>query len=189
MPIYFQFQNNFFEQIDGTPTASPLSPIIANLFMEDLEEQAMHSAPLQPSLWLRYVDYTFFVIWPHGEQELQSSHAHLNQMSTNIQFTIEKEEEGRLAVMDALVTRSKDQLSTAVYRKLPHMDRYIPYYSHHHPRMLTGVMRGMWDRALRIYDNMYTSRQAEIEHLARVFEANGFPEKLVRKTLTKPQRQ
>ena len=28
-----------------------------------------------------------------------------------------------------------------------------------------------------------------MEHLARVFEANGFPEKLVRKTLTKPQRQ
>ena len=45
----------------------------------------------------------------------------------------------------------------------------------------------MRDRALRICDN--TSRQAEMEHLARVFEANGFPEKVVRKTLTKPQRQ
>ena len=53
--------------------------------------------------------------------------------------------------------------------------------------MLTGVMRGMHNRALRICDN--TSRQPEMEHLARVFEAYGFPEKLVRKTLTKPQRQ
>ena len=26
------------------------------LFMEDLKDQAMHSSPLQPSLWLRYVD-------------------------------------------------------------------------------------------------------------------------------------
>ena len=38
--------------------------------------------------------YTF-VIWPHGEQNLQSFHAHLNQMSANIEFTIEKKEEGR----------------------------------------------------------------------------------------------
>ena len=71
-------------------------------------------------------------------------------MSTNIQFTIEKEEEGRF--LDVLVTRSKDQLPTAVYRKQTHTDRYIPYHSHHHPRMLTGVMRGMQDRALRIFD-------------------------------------
>ena len=39
------------------------------LFIEDLEDQAMHSSPLQPSLWLRYVDDTF-VIWPHAEQNL-----------------------------------------------------------------------------------------------------------------------
>ena len=45
----------------------------------------------------------------------------------------------------------------------------------------------MRHRALCICDN--TSRQPEMKHLARVFEANGFPEKLVKKTLTKPQRQ
>ena len=152
---YFRFQNNFFEQIDGTPMGSPLSPVIANLFMEDLAEQAMHTST--------------------------------RCLSTNIQFTIKKEVEGRLAFLDVLMIHSKDQLSTTVYRKPTHTDRYIPYHSHHHPRMLTGVMRGMRDRALRICNN--TSRQAEMEHLARVFEANGFPEKLVRKTLTKPQRQ
>ena len=70
---------------------------------------------------------------------------------------------------------------------LTHMDQYIPYHYHHHSRMLTGVIRGMCDRALRICE--YTSRQPEMEHLARVFEANGFPDKLVRKTQIKPQRQ
>ena len=78
------------------------------LFMEDLKDQAMHSSPLQPSLWLRYVDDAF-VIWPRGEQNLQSFHAHLNQMPANID-TIEKEEEGRLAFLDVMVTRSQDQL-------------------------------------------------------------------------------
>ena len=88
---YFQFQNEVFEQIDmAHPWAPPQSPVIASLFMEDLEEKAMQTSALQPSLWLTYVDNTF-VIWPHGEVNLQSFHAHLNQFSANIQFTIERE--------------------------------------------------------------------------------------------------
>ena len=74
---YFQFQSDFFEQFDGTPMGSPLSPIIAKLFMKDLEEQALHSAPFQPSLWLRYVE-DIFVIWPYGEWDMLSFHAHLS---------------------------------------------------------------------------------------------------------------
>ena len=53
--------------------------------------------------------------------------------------------------------------------------------------LLTGVMQGMRDRALHISDN--TIKQTEMEHLARVFKVNNFLEKLVRKTLNKPQRQ
>ena len=44
-----------------------------------------------------------------GEQNLQSFHAHLNQMSVNIEFTIEKEEKGRLAFLDVLMTRNGNQ--------------------------------------------------------------------------------
>ena len=54
-----------------------LSPIIADLFMEDLEERAIASTPTKPKLWLRYVNDTF-VIWPHGEDELHLFHQHLN---------------------------------------------------------------------------------------------------------------
>ena len=41
----------------------------------------------------------------------------------------------------------------------------------------------MNDRALHTFDS--TSRQLEIEHLARVFEASGFTENLISKTLTR----
>ena len=75
-----------------------------------------------------------------GERYLQSFHAHLNQLSANIQFTIKKEEEGRLTFLDVLVPRSKDQICTVVYRKPTNIYRYIPYHSHHHPRMLKGVI-------------------------------------------------
>ena len=77
---------------------------------------------------------------------------------------------------------SQSILSTSVYRKPTHTDRYIPFNSHHHPRVLTGVMRGMRNRALQVCDD--TSRPAEMQHLEEVFTANGFPEQLVKKTLS-----
>ena len=160
---------------------SPLSPVIANMYMEHLEETALRTAPLQPTLWLRYVDDTF-VVWPHGHEELQHFHEHINQQHPNIQFTIEEEKDGKLAFLDVQVTRSPDGLITSVYRKPTHTDRYIPFHSHHHQRTTTGVLRCMRDRAHQICSN--TNREPELERLKEVFQANGFPEDLMTKTLT-----
>ena len=69
---YFQLGDRFYEQTDGAAMGSPLSPVIANLYLESLKETAIQSAPSKPKLWVRYVD-DMFVIWPHGPDRLQSS--------------------------------------------------------------------------------------------------------------------
>ena len=74
-----------------------------------------------------------------------------------------------------------------MYRKPTYTDQYISYHSHHHPRMLIGAMQCMCERAFRICDS--TSKQTEMEHLARVFKANGLPEKLIRQTLSRTSTQ
>ena len=42
---YFLFQGEFYLQLEGTAMGSPISPIIANLFLEDLEAKALSSSP------------------------------------------------------------------------------------------------------------------------------------------------
>ena len=41
---------------------SPISPIVANLYMEDFGIKAISSAEYPPSCWKRYVDDTFVII-------------------------------------------------------------------------------------------------------------------------------
>ncbi|XP_046401605.1 uncharacterized protein LOC124167666 [Ischnura elegans] len=104
---YFTFDNCYYEQKDGVAMGSPLSPAIANFFMEDFEEHALNSAPLRPKYFYRYVDDTF-VIWPHGVDTLKPFLDHMNSRHPNIQFTMESEKEGRLPFLDILVQRKED---------------------------------------------------------------------------------
>ena len=92
---YFRFKDDFYEQKDGTAMGSPLSPVIANIFMEDFEQTAITTADLSPKLWLRYVDDTF-VLWQHGEEHLDEFLKHLNGLHHRIQFTMEKEDNQKI---------------------------------------------------------------------------------------------
>ena len=42
---YFSFQGQFNEQVEGAAMGSPVSPIVANLYMEYLEQKALSTAP------------------------------------------------------------------------------------------------------------------------------------------------
>ena len=139
---YLQFQDSIYEQTDGAAMSSPLSPIVVNLYLKHLEEEAIQSAPPKPKLWRRYMDDTF-VIWPHRQDELHHFYQHLNSQHPSIQFTMEEEKDHKIAFLNVLVLRNGDRLATSTYRKPTHTDRYIPFNSNHHPKTITGVMRGM----------------------------------------------
>ncbi len=65
----------------------PVSPVIADLAMEDFEQRALENAPNPPSMWLGYFDDTFTVLWAYFIDEFSD---HLNSIDPHIQFTTSK---------------------------------------------------------------------------------------------------
>ena len=59
---------------------SPLSPIVANLYMEAFEKRALETSSQKFNLWIRYVDDAF-AIWSHGDQALDEFLTHLNSQT------------------------------------------------------------------------------------------------------------
>lgn len=101
---YFSYGDKFYQQNDGAAMGSPLSPVVANLYTEKFELEALESAPTKPDLWLRFVDDTFN-LWPHSKSELNPFLAHLNSQQSSIQITMETEDEGKLPFLDVMGRR------------------------------------------------------------------------------------
>ena len=55
---YFCFNGQIYRHKFGTAMCSPVSPLVADMFMEHLEQKLLNTAPedLKPKLWKRYVE-------------------------------------------------------------------------------------------------------------------------------------
>ena len=101
---------------------SPVSVVVAKIVMQNIEEQTLATYSETLPLWLRYVDDTITAV---HENNIDEFHEHLNEQNTDIQFTKEIEENGKILFLDCLVTRENNTLLTTVYRKATHTDRLL----------------------------------------------------------------
>ena len=128
---YFTFQDQFYEQVEGVAMGSPVSPIVANLYMEYLEQKALSTAPHSPRFWHRFVNDTFVI---QKEVNKQDFLQHMNSVDPSIRFTMEdNKKDGSIPFLDTIVKPEPDgSLSITVYRKPTHTDQYLQWDSHHH---------------------------------------------------------
>ena len=82
---------------------SPLAPVLAGIFMVELERAVIPKLSQHLNFWKRYVDNTICFI-RNGHQELVLSRP--NNFHNSIQFTYEIEKENDISFLDILIIRS-----------------------------------------------------------------------------------
>ena len=113
---YFQYNGSINEQKEGAAMGSPVSALIANLYMENFEEQAITTSSYEPRIWKRYVDDTFTIL---DRENIDDFLLHLNNQQPSIRFTMETEKDNKLAFPDIAVLREPDGcLSTSVHQRI-----------------------------------------------------------------------
>ena len=187
---YFSFQDQFYEQVEDAAMGSPVSPIVANLYMEYLEQKALSTAPNPPRFWHRYVDGTFVI---HKEVNKQGLLQHVNSVDPAIRFTVEDNKvDGSIPFLDTIVKPEADgTLSITVYRKPTHTDQYLQWDSHHHLSAKFSVIHTLSHRASTLCSNPELHQQ-EKDHLRKVLTKCKYPKWVldkVEKRLYKSTRQ
>ena len=87
--VHFSFNNEIYIQIDGVAMGSPLGPVIANIYMVELETTLVPKLENHVQKWRRFVDDTFVYV-KIGSVEFVLSV--LNSFHKNIKFTFEEEQ-------------------------------------------------------------------------------------------------
>ena len=126
---YFEFDNQVYLQISGTVMGTHCAPNYAIIFMAELEEAFLEQTLHKPRIWLRFID-DIFMVWSHGEEQLQIILDELNQFHPQIKFTEDHSEYG-LPFLDTFTYIEEEKLKTRVYHKPTDNKQYLHYSSCH----------------------------------------------------------
>ena len=186
---YFVFQEKYYRLSDGVAMGSPVSSVVANLFMERLEKDALSSSgALRPRVWKRYVDDVFSILRRANVKDFLK---YLNSIDDNIEFTVEEESNCRLPFLDASVTRMETgSLQTSVFRKETHTDRVLNFNSSHSSNAKSAVVRALIGRIeTHFADGDVNGRDLETAHVQEVLTANDYPERFVERVVRRMKQQ
>jgi len=164
---YFSFRGVIYQQMFGAAMGNPVSPLLANLFMKWLEKQAIATAPVEckPKFWKRYVGDVLELI-KKGQVRNFMDHINTIDLTGNIKFTYEKEEDKQISFLDILLVRREDgSVKLLVYRKKSHTDQYFNFSSRHPLNHKLAVIRTLLERCYSIVTEE-DDRKKE-EHVAK----------------------
>ena len=86
--MHFKFNNEIYIQSDGVAMASPIEPLLANIFMTSLKDNTLPKLELHLRNWTRHVDDTFAYVLP---DKIDMILTELNSYHPNKKFTYELE--------------------------------------------------------------------------------------------------
>ena len=142
----FYFNDKMYTQVRGTAMGTKFAPTYATLVLAYLEEKLYVQTEIKygkefaryiKDNWKRFLD-DCFILWTKGEENLKTFHSVLNELHSDLKFTMEYSNE-RLPFSDILLIKSNNRISTDIFFKETDSKQYLNFYSCHPKHTKTSI--------------------------------------------------
>ncbi|BHF72854.1 hypothetical protein SprV_0401592500 [Sparganum proliferum] len=167
---FFTFDGDSYEQIKGTSMDSPVSSLVIEPVLQELEKIALIQH--EPVFWRRYKDDTFVIV---KKNMLQHFHFLLSAVFCDIKFTREQEQKQQLLFLNVFVRLNLNgELETTVYRKAPNATQLLSFHSNHLVSHKRSCVKMLFKR-IQNHCSKTEERAREIRYLRDQFVQNDYP--------------
>lgn len=173
---YFRFNNRYYRQKEGLAMGSPLSPLMADIFMDHFERNNVVSEP-NIQFYYRYVDDLIFC-WTGTNRQINTFVNKLNSVHPKIKFKLELESNKSLNYLDLTITRVHNKLDFQIFRKPTHTDTIIPASSCHPLQQKLASFRSYVHRLMSVplsTDNYIK----ELNIIYQIAISNGYSKQII----------
>lgn len=176
---YFQFENKFFKQRDGLPMGSPISPLLAEIFLANFESLIFTNNNYTKHViyWARYVD-DVFCIWNSTHRNLNQFFTFLNSLNEKIQFTMELENNNEINFLDINIKKINNELKFNIYRKPTTTDTVIHKNSQQSWKIKMSAFHSLTHRLLNFPLNEEDYKN-ELSIIKQIAHNNGYNASLI----------
>jgi len=141
---YFTFNNTIYKQTFGTPMRSPLSPVIVDIVMRDLETSCLNCVNCHITFYYRYVDDIVMAV---SSDDIDLIFKTFNEYHDRIKFTNEYEESRSLSFLDLLLIIKDNMLLIGWFHKKSFSRRFLSFHSGYPLCHKISIMYGLVDTA------------------------------------------
>lgn len=177
---YFCYEDQFYQQTFGMPMGSPLSPVCADLVMENLLDSVIPRLPYEIGFLMKYVDDIIAVV---PRDQIVETVRIFNEFNIKLQFTIEEEVNQQIPFLDLLIIRDGAKLTTKWYSKPCASNRMLDYKSNHLNNLKINTAYGFVNRVFSLSDSKFHKELTSVVY-ERLLNCN-YPKACIKKLILK----
>ena len=177
--IVLQFNEKYYTQVDGVAMGSPIAPLMADVFMNWLIDNA-NKIGCSPQIICRHVDDIFCTF--DSKEKIDQFFYNLNKFHSNVNFSKEVEADGQMAYLDVLLTKTETGIESTTYRKNTHNGLYNKWERLSPIQYKKNIIQSSLHRSYEICSS-YQLIHKEFQNTKSCFLTNRYPDWFIEKQI------